>query len=88
MWTEKDTIRTLGGVAALGFGWVLVSFAATFSFVWWVGVLVMIGGVVYVAKGAFLAIQFAVSAFIIIIVVLIALAIIFSLLGYFLQHPY
>jgi hypothetical protein len=87
-WTEKDTVRTLAGVAALVVGWLGLSFAATASFVWSLSLILFITGLVCIAKGALIVIQFGVAAFIVLIAVIIALSLICSIISYYIRHPY
>ena len=77
-------LLTLGGVIAAGIGWLMVTSAAAFSLVWWLGVILLIGGVICLIPAVFMIgyIAFWIA------VGLLALAVFVAIVNYFVQHPY
>lgn len=75
---------TLGGASAVLIGWQMVDAAATWSLVWWLGGLFILGGCVCLLP---LALTAAVITFWI-FVALVVIAILIAIVEYFIEHPY
>lgn len=75
---------TVGGVILTPLGWILMSAAATWSFAWFVGLLMFLGGCLCLIPAAMILGVVTIVIFIVCIV----LAILLAIIGYFVEHPY
>jgi hypothetical protein len=75
---------TLGGLAAAGLGWLMLTGAATFSLVWWIGVALLVGGVGCLLPAG----EVALVTFMVVFGVLLVLAVLIEIIKYFGKHVY
>ena len=75
---------TLGGGGAASLGWLMVTQAATFSLVWCIGGLLLVGGVICLIPAAFIIGGYALYG----IAILVIIAAIVVIVYYFAQNLY